>query len=634
MRFEFQLQRVFQAEFLAQIGIPPGVHVRHQGAADLACRVVAVRRLQPDEGGIRVAVDDLVALLGDQLARAVHDVVAAQGDRRGQARVEEAAAAGPQHAVEGVHDDFQGLRQGRVALALGRLAALPHLLHDGGQAVFHAGKLRAPVAGHGIGFVAARAHHQPHGVDEEGADDGRVQALIVEHEHGIVQAGLGIHDEAAGAVFAGDIAQVGRHVALPVHQRQIQVFEGGHGAAAAVGRQARHAGPFQQKGQQFGLGEDARDQLAILEVVAGQGGFVFAEPPVDLGHALVGVVDGLAFAQQGLRHVFQAERGKIPRRRAQRLDAVDDEAPGRGGKIVFLLAAMRAPLHDGAFAPQLQGYLITLGMFLEYAQVELHQVPADDGVRIVLRHPRVQAFEDLRAAVAVFQVEVALPVDAVWRPQHVDLALAAAFQRQRIQVAVGRRLDVERCQSQCGTVAGRGFQMDALARDGAVKCHRRRNETLHQVALGRADVGLVHVDAMGAQLLFQLQQVPVLLAVQAQHGTVVEVGQGQGAQLGMAFAAQQLLRLLALLHGDEGDGRLHGQAHVAGPGIRCQPEIDLRPGAGIAPVAGEDEALFGRVLRVACHGAVSCRGYRVCRSAHYSKAVQGGGGCGYNFCSR
>jgi len=348
------------------------------------------------------------------------------------------------------------------------------------------------------------------------------------------------------------------------------MFEGGHGTAAAVGRQPRDAGPFQQKGQQLGFREDARDQLAILEVVAGQRGFILTETPVDLGHALVGIVDGLAFAQERLRHVFQAERGKIPRRRPERFDAVDDQAARRGGKIVFLLAAVLAPFHHGAAASQPQGHLITLGMFLEHAQVELHQVPADDGVRVVPLHPRVQAFEDLRARVAVFEVEVQGLIAAVWRPQHVDLALAAAFQGQRIQFAMRCRLDIERCQFQAWPVAGRRFQLHLLRRIPAER-DRRRNETLHQVALGRADVGLVHVDAVGAQLFFQLQQVPVLLAVQPQHGAVVKIAQRQGAQLRMALAAQQPFRLLSLLHGNEGDGRLHGQAHVAGACIRCQP---------------------------------------------------------------
>ena len=270
---------------------------------------------------------------------------------------------------------------------------------------------------------------------------------------------------------------------------------------------------------------------------------------------------------------------------------------------MFLLAAMLAPFHDGAAASQPQGNLIALGMYLEHAQVELHQVPADDGVRIVAFHPGVQALEDLCAAVAVFEVEIECLVAAVLRPQHVDLALAAAFQRQRIQLAMRRRLDIERHQFQGGAVAGRRLELHFL-QCFSLERYRRRDEALHQIALGRADVGFVHIDAVGAQLLFQLQQMPVLLAVQAQYGAVVEIAQRQGPQLCMALAAQQQFRLLALLHGNKGDRRLHGQAHVAGACIRCQPEIDLGAGAGIAPVAGQDKALCGREY-CAVHAFVS-----------------------------
>ncbi|MCY1443175.1 hypothetical protein D9M71_595760 [compost metagenome] len=104
--------------------------------------------------------------------------------------------------------------------------------------------------------------------------------------------------------------------------------EGGHRATAAVGGQAGDTGALEQKGQQFGLGEDTRDQLAVLEVVARQGGLILGKHAVDLGHALVGVVDRLALAQQGLRDILQAERRKTPGGRTQRLDAVDDQAPG------------------------------------------------------------------------------------------------------------------------------------------------------------------------------------------------------------------------------------------------------------------------------------------------------------------
>jgi hypothetical protein len=54
--------------------------------------------------------------------------------------------------------------------------------------------------GHRLAVVRVlQAFDQPHRVDQKGADDRRVQALVVEHQHRLVQPRLRIHDEAAGA---------------------------------------------------------------------------------------------------------------------------------------------------------------------------------------------------------------------------------------------------------------------------------------------------------------------------------------------------------------------------------------------------------------------------------------------------
>ncbi len=186
--------------------------------------------------------------------------------------------------------------------------------------------------------------HQPERIDQEGTDDGWVQALVVQHQHRIVQPGLRIHDKATRAGPLRHLAQVRRHVALPMHQRHVQVRKRSHAAAAAVRWQARDGGPLQQEGQQLGLGKDPGDQFAVLEVIAGQGRFILREAAVDLRHPLIRVVDGLALAEQGLRHALQAEGREIPGSGPQRLDPVDDQAAGGGGKEMVLLEAVLAPL--------------------------------------------------------------------------------------------------------------------------------------------------------------------------------------------------------------------------------------------------------------------------------------------------
>ncbi|MNX88796.1 hypothetical protein D3C86_1207820 [compost metagenome] len=222
VRLELEFQRAVQAEGLAQVVAPPVVDVSHEFTPD-ACRIVlGMGTAQPDEGGIGVAIDHVKAARLDQQPGLAHDLVAAHGDRRRQARVEEAAAARSQHAVERVHDDLQRLRERLVLLALGRLAALPDPRDDGGQAVLAAREPRAPEAGHRIGIIGVgQPLHQANRIDQERADDRRIQALVVQHQHRLVQPGAGIHDEAAGAGLGRQFAQIRRHVALPVHQRHI-----------------------------------------------------------------------------------------------------------------------------------------------------------------------------------------------------------------------------------------------------------------------------------------------------------------------------------------------------------------------------------------------------------------------------
>ncbi|MNO98524.1 hypothetical protein D3C76_902720 [compost metagenome] len=214
-------------------------------------------------------------------------------------------------------------------LSLGGFPAFGDPGDDGRQAMPGAGEPCAAKTRYRILVVGVlEPFDQAYRVDEEGADDRRVEAFVVEHQYRLVQPRLRVHDKTAGAGLRRLAAKVGRHEALTVHQRHVQVGERRHRAAHAIGRQPGDTGPLQEELEQFGLGEDPRDQLAVLEVVARQGGLILGKHAVDLGHALVGVVDRLALAQQGLRDILQAERRKTPGGRTQRLDAVDDQAPG------------------------------------------------------------------------------------------------------------------------------------------------------------------------------------------------------------------------------------------------------------------------------------------------------------------
>ena len=122
-------------------------------------------------------------------------------------------------------------------LALRRLAAFPDAFNDGRQAMPGAREARPAKACNRclIGRLA-QPLDQPHGVDEEGADDRRVQALVVQHQHRFVQPRLRVHDETARARLGLALAQIRRNEALSVHQRQIEMLERCHRTTAAVSR--------------------------------------------------------------------------------------------------------------------------------------------------------------------------------------------------------------------------------------------------------------------------------------------------------------------------------------------------------------------------------------------------------------
>jgi hypothetical protein len=67
-----------------------------------------------------------------------------------------------------------------------------------------------------------------------------------------------------------------------------------------------------------------------------------------------------------------------------------------------------APLHLFAATPELQRHAEAPGVFVEHAQIELHDVPADDRVGIVPGEPVVELFEQQGARVAVFELEIHL----------------------------------------------------------------------------------------------------------------------------------------------------------------------------------------------------------------------------------
>ncbi len=356
----------------------------------------------------------------------------------------------------------------------------------------------------------------------------------------------------------------------------------------ALQRQAGDAGPFQQEAQQLGLGEDAGDQFAVHQVVARQGALLAREHAVDGGHAVVGIVDGLAFAQEAAADVLQAVGRKHPGRRLERLHPVDDRPPGQQRLELPALAAGFVAIVLRCTTPQVQGHTQFARVFVEHADVELQHAPTDDDVGIMARHPGVETLEQGGAVVDVFQVEVHGRVLASGRAEHVHLALAAAVQADAVELAALAGLDVQRQGAQRGAIVGIGPQWPAVCRG---QCHRRGDEALHEEAIRRGDVGFVEVDAGGGEALLQFAQGAIARRIEPQDGAPLEVLQRQLADLHPG--RQQALDVRPSRGWRKGHGLLRRHPQLARTAVGSEPEHQLHPGGRLAPEACQQETLGG-----------------------------------------
>jgi hypothetical protein len=261
-----------------------------------------------------------------------------------------------------------------------------------------------------------------------------------------------------------------------------------------------------------------------------------------------------------------------------------------------MIAAVFTPLHHVAATPEAQRYGITLRMLLQDPQIELHQIPADDPIGIVPFGPFVEFLQQPRTALAILEIEVEPAGVAIGWAQHIHLTLPAAFQRNGIQLAVRGGFDIERDQLQRRTISGVRLHLAvepaAFAIRLAAEPDRRRDKALHQIAFVRTDVRLVDVDAILLQLLFELEQLAILTAVQPKNRTLMKIFQGEGAEFELAFVAQYPFGELALLGRNERHRRLGRQAQVVRTALGRQPEVDFCASRRVAPMSGQKETLL------------------------------------------
>ncbi|VEF11832.1 Uncharacterised protein [Pseudomonas fluorescens] len=221
----------------------------------------------------------------------------------------------------------------------------------------------------------------------------------------------------------------------------------------------------------------------------------------------------------------------------------------------MVTAAVFAPLHFFAATTDFQRYAKASRVLVEDAQVELHDVPANDRVGIVAGEPFVEFLQNQRARVAVFEIEIDNAVVAIRCAEHVHLALAAAFKGNGIQITGFCGFDVQRDQPQFRPITGVGLELrvdqHAVGIRRSAEQHRCGDETLHQIAFRRAHVGFIDVEAGAIERGFQAHQLAVLLAIQAQNWPMRKILQGQRAELDVVFVMQQTLGGLTLDGGNE-----------------------------------------------------------------------------------
>ena len=151
-------------------------------------RLIRHRRMpESHEQAVGVAVEHRETRVLEPALRPQQHLLAHAGDRVRERRVVEAARGRAEHAVEGVHQDLDGVRGHVVAALLRRLAPreqlVEHARQDRGLAAERAAGRVESGRRRGAGSRDVRQR-----IDVERADDARIQALEVEHPDVRVQA--------------------------------------------------------------------------------------------------------------------------------------------------------------------------------------------------------------------------------------------------------------------------------------------------------------------------------------------------------------------------------------------------------------------------------------------------------------
>ena len=477
------------------------------------------------------------------------------------------------------------------------------------------------------------------GIDAEGPDDARIQALEVEQGDVPIEPRARVEDVAARAVATSGRAgsDVRGDPPAPVQARQVEVVEGGHRASGPAEGEPRDPAPFDHEVDEPGAVEDLPHEAAVLEVVGGEGepiGLVQLADrvdPVPLGS------DELVAAEKLARHRPEALVLESPERGAVPLYAVQHHPPRdpRGRH--------RAVEDAGppAVASEREPDAVEAAARLQEAEIEAGDVPADDEVRVVLRDPGEQRPEDrgfVREAVHRSGGVSGRETERGWlgRPAGPGVDEEHGFRPLGPRACAGgchaRGIRAFRCHSSgsrprrtaahrdgpeplvaVGPVEPRGLDVEG---DGAkdrpalagphpgvdvfheplaalrppLQDHGAGHETLHQEPVRGPHVGFVDLDFRPLAKRLELASRAEVEGVDGVSGEGRERylpppdpgGRGHGA-------------------GDEADRFLAAERRPDRTLRSARPQHELEPAGGIAPVAGEQKDIRRRF-----HGPPAC----------------------------
>ena len=314
------------------------------------------------------------------------------------------AGGGPEHAVERVHQDLDGLAGHRVAGLLGLLAAREQIVEQSTEDAPLAPEARPVGCLDGVaGVVTGRPAlpDQAERIDLERADDARIQALEVEQQHVVVQAGTRLQHVAAlhGGLCGGLFrfrAHGRRHHAPRPQAREIEEVERGDGGSHAVRRHPGEVAALHGKGHQIQLLQDVEHQARVGQVVLHEALGIVGERVHDpLRVAGSAAAQGLALAQNLPGRDLQGVALQAHVHRAQQADAVQHH-PSRDEDGIGEAAPPAAALAQcaGGAAP-LQRHPGRRRAPDQHRHVEVDDVPAGHHVGVQLADAPVQGGQQL-----------------------------------------------------------------------------------------------------------------------------------------------------------------------------------------------------------------------------------------------